>query len=99
MKPRHAAALALLIFCALTAFVGCLSPFEVDYDADPSLHTAGWKCPDPDKMDRVVTHSNPPCSWVPGGVLTKSCTDQVVASENSRAAAFLKRARHQLRLH
>jgi hypothetical protein len=78
VKPRHAAALALVIFCALTAFVGCLAPVEIDYDADPSLHTAGWKCPDPDRMNRVVTHSNPP-ALVPGALFSKSCMDQVVA--------------------
>jgi hypothetical protein len=85
MNLRHAAALALLGFFALTSITGCAPPISMDYYSDPSLHLAGWKCPDPDKMSHLVTHSNPPCSWVPGGLLFKSCMDETVAgSETAR---------------
>jgi hypothetical protein len=81
MKPHHAVALALvaLIFCA-----GC-EAVSVYYYPDPSLHVAGWKCPDPDKMSHLVTFADPACAWVPGEIFTKSCEDKrVAAAEQAR---------------
>jgi hypothetical protein len=82
---RHAAALALVGFLALTSITGCAPPISMDYYSDPSLHLAGWKCPEPDKMSHLVTHSNPPCASLPGGLFFKSCMDETIAgSETAR---------------
>jgi hypothetical protein len=82
MRFRHAAALTLVGFFTAIAANGCLFlyPVGVEYhpNPDPSLHVAGWKCPDPDKMPRIVTYATPPCSWIPGAVLvSNSCLDRL----------------------
>jgi hypothetical protein len=66
-----------LMACLLLA--GCVPPASVVYVPDPSAPIAGWKCP----SDRqFIAHTNPPCTWIPGVVLTQNCHDQYVASIN-----------------
>jgi hypothetical protein len=61
------------------ALAGCVPPASVVYIPDPTAPIAGWKCP----SDRqFVAHMNPPCTWVPGMVLTKDCHDQYVSNIN-----------------
>jgi len=51
----------------------CVPPVSVVYVPDPSAPIAGWKCP----SDRqFIPHTNPPCTWIPGGVLTESCREE-----------------------
>lgn len=68
MKPRHAAALAFIVLVFLG---GC----ALVYYPDPSIHIAGWKCPEPDKMNHFVAYEDPPCAWIPGGVLRTGVAD------------------------
>ena len=78
MNPRHVAA---LVFMVLVFFAGCF----VAYEPDPSIHVAGWKCPDPDKMSHLVTYKVPACGWLPGAIFFKTCFDKtVVAVEEAR---------------
>lgn len=74
MKPRHAAALALVL-AMVVVIVGC---WDVTYFPDPSVYTAGWKCPDPDS--HWVAHKIPLCASIPGGVLVKSCFQKTLAN-------------------
>lgn len=58
---------------------GCVPPVSVVYIPDPNAAIAGWKCP----SDRqFIAHANPPCTWIPGGVLTQSCHDEYVRNIN-----------------
>jgi hypothetical protein len=58
---------------------GCAPPVSVVYVPDPAAPMAGWKCP----SDRqFVAHTNPPCSWIPGMVLTQNCREQYIDSIN-----------------
>jgi hypothetical protein len=73
----------LLIACFLLlafAVAGCLLPADVGYMPDPSLHTAGWTCPK--NEGHWVPHTNPPCTWIPGGLFFKSCMDEEVQTVN-----------------
>jgi hypothetical protein len=55
----------LLISAVLLA--RCAPPVSVVYVPDPKAPIAGWKCP----SDRqFIAHTNPPCTWIPGVVLT-----------------------------
>jgi hypothetical protein len=89
VKLRHAAALALVwgtmtkkaLRCLLLALLcaGCVPPAVVYYMPDhPELHLAGWQCPK--DSGHWIAHTNPVCSWVPGGVFFKSCFDEYAAS-------------------
>jgi hypothetical protein len=61
-----AAVMAILV-------AGCVPPVSVVYVPDPNAPIPGWKCP----SDRqFIAHTNPPCTWIPGGVLTESCRDE-----------------------
>ena len=74
MKPaRLVLLLGLAAWCA-----GCMFPGDVNYVPDPQLHLAGWKCPS--DQSHFVAHTNPPCTWIPVGILFKSCMDQYAAS-------------------
>ena len=75
MKPRRAAALALVGFFAFIVMTGCLGPVSVDYYSDPRRSVPGWKCPPPDEMSHVVVRTTPPCAWIPGGIYFWSCSD------------------------
>ena len=67
----------VLIMAALMA--GCVPPASVVYVPDPNAPIAGWKCPN----DRqFIAHTNPPCTWIPGGVLTESCHEEYVRHIN-----------------
>jgi len=70
-----------IVLLLMTAVVvaGCAPPVSVVYIPDPKAPIAGWKCP----ADRqFIAHTNPPCTWIPGVVLTQSCHDQYVSSIN-----------------
>jgi hypothetical protein len=68
-----------LLVMASVVLAGCVPPASVVYVPDPSAPIAGWKCP----SDRqFIPHTNPPCTWIPGVVLTQSCHEQYVASIN-----------------
>ncbi len=49
------------------------------YVPDPKAPIAGWKCP---SDRRFIAHTNPPCSWIPGVVLTPGCRAQYITSIN-----------------
>ena len=68
-------------FLLMSAFLlaGCAPPVSVVYVPDPKAPMAGWKCP----SDRqFIAHTNPPCTWIPGVVLTQSCREQYIRSIN-----------------
>jgi len=72
MRIRLALMLASLL-------AGCVPPASVVYVPDPHAAMAGWKCPG----DRqFIAHTNPPCTWIPGGVLTESCHEEYVRHIN-----------------
>ncbi len=67
------------LLMSIFIFPRCAPPVSVVYVPDPSAPIAGWKCP----SDRqFIAHTNPPCTWIPGVVLTQSCHDQYVRSIN-----------------
>lgn len=68
-------------FLLLSAFLlaGCAPPVSVVYVPDPSAPMAGWKCP---AGRQFIAHTNPPCTWIPGVVLTQGCHEQYVRSIN-----------------
>ena len=67
-----------LLLCLLAA-AGCAPPVSVVYVPDPKAPIAGWNCP----TDRqFIAHTNPPCTWVPGLVLTQDCREQYISSIN-----------------
>ena len=83
MNPRHAAALALVSLLTLALIEGCTFPYGLGiYYPDPSIHLAGWKCPDADKMSHVVGYWIPPCAWILNGALFESCKDKEIANLN-----------------
>jgi len=55
---------------------GCTPPASVAYLPDPTLASPGWRCPSDRKF---IAHVNPPCAWVPGGLMFKSCWDRYIA--------------------
>jgi hypothetical protein len=66
-------------FLIAILLAGCAPPVSVAYVPDPKAPMAGWKCPD----DRqFIAHTNPPCTWIPGVVLTQSCREQYIRSIN-----------------
>jgi hypothetical protein len=75
---------AVLLF-ALT-LLGCVAPFDPYIripDPDPATNEQpplipGWKCPAPKDTTHFTMIPNPPCSWVPGGVLLQSCRKSYV---------------------
>jgi hypothetical protein len=67
MKPRYAAALALMFIS-----VGCL-PFEININSDPNVHP-GWKCPQ--GISPVSLTPTPPCAWI-GANASESCRQQM----------------------
>ncbi|HKD67235.1 MAG TPA: hypothetical protein VKB84_10380 [Candidatus Binataceae bacterium] len=73
------AARCLFLLVAGAVLAGCVPPASVVYVPDPKAPIAGWKCP----TDRqFIAHTNPPCTWIPGVVLTQSCHQQYVRSIN-----------------
>jgi hypothetical protein len=58
---------------------GCVPPVSVVYIPDPNAPIAGWKCP---SDQQFIAHTNPPCTWIPGVVLTASCHDEYVRHIN-----------------
>jgi hypothetical protein len=79
--------LILAIACSVSVlFAGCLMPGPyVGYVADRDLHEAGWNCPKAEDQSHWIAFWSPPCSWVPGGLFSKSCEDHYVANvEESR---------------
>jgi hypothetical protein len=75
-----------IMILAATLLAGCLLPGpQVGYIADRDIHVAGWDCPKADDQSHWITFFSPPCSWLPGGLFFKSCTDHYVANvEKSR---------------
>jgi hypothetical protein len=79
----------LLIFAAIFGLFGCAMPVDGLIripDPDPVASTKpplipGWKCPASRGMDHFVAVINPPCSWVPGGVLVSSCRKELAEHE------------------
>jgi hypothetical protein len=66
MRIRFVLVLGILL-------ASCVPPVSVVYVPDPAAPIAGWKCP----SDRqFIPHTNPPCTWIPGGVLTHNCREQ-----------------------
>jgi len=61
---------------ALLLLSGCTPPVSVAYLPDPTLASPGWRCPSDRKF---IPHVNPPCAWVPGGLMFKSCWDRYIA--------------------
>lgn len=62
-----------LFLLAGVVLAGCVPPVSVVFVPDPGAPIAGWKCP----SDRqFIAHTNPPCTWIPGMVLTQSCGDE-----------------------
>src|SRR6266404_3427763 len=82
MKPRHAAALALVGSCAMSVMIGCLPPWQFTYYPDKSAHTAGYKCPPPEEMSHFVASKTAPCTWIPGEMFVASCWDEELAALN-----------------
>lgn len=75
------------VLISIFLFTGCAPPVSVVYVPDPSAPIAGWKCP----SDRqFIAHTNPPCTWIPGVVLTQSCHDQYVRSINEARGCVLQ---------
>jgi len=68
-----------LAVIALALLAGCVPPVSVVYVPDPSAPIAGWKCPS-DKQ--FIAHTNPPCTWIPGVVLTASCRGEYIRHIN-----------------
>jgi len=58
---------------------GCAPPVSVVYVPDPAAPIPGWKCP---SDRRFAAHTNPPCSWIPGVVLTENCRERYIRSIN-----------------
>ncbi len=68
-----------LALTALIFMAACAPPVSVVYVPDPAALMAGWKCP----ADRqFIAHTNPPCTWIPGLVLTQNCREQYMRSIN-----------------
>ena len=68
-----------LALTLVSLLAGCVPPASVVYVPDPNAPIAGWKCPN----DRqFIAHTNPPCTWIPGGVLTDSCHEEYVRHIN-----------------
>ncbi len=70
--------IGLVLFSAVL-LAGCAPPVSVVYVPDPTAPIAGWKCP---SDRRFIAHTNQPCTWIPGVVLTQSCHEQYVDSIN-----------------
>jgi hypothetical protein len=68
-----------LVVVLTVVLAGCVPPVSVVYIPDPNAPIAGWKCP---SDQQFIAHTNPPCTWIPGVVLTASCHDEYVRHIN-----------------
>ena len=74
MKPRHAAALALVFVLA-----GCVLPVAPTISSDPDAPTPGWKCPK-EGLNPIGLVALPPCAWFNLEIFSDSCRQQATNS-------------------